>query len=273
AVLVNVVTEVGTVCGIDPRDEYTVTSKGKSYTDYTQFLDPKGLEGARIGLGKNYLGFHEEVDKAMEEVVKQMEAQGATVVKLDAITPNGLGRAGFDLMLYEFKDGVNKYLAQVKSDLPVKTLEDVIAWNKEHADQSMPFFDQEILEMAQKKGTLDDQEYKDAVAKSLRFNREEGIDKVMDEYKLDAIMGPTGGPAWPIDVVNGDHFGGGSSSAAARAGYPNITVPAGFIQGLPVGISIFGRAWSEPTLIKIAYAYEQATKHRKAPEFLPSIVL
>jgi len=258
---------LGTVCGMDPRDEQTSESKGKFHQDYTQFLDLNGLQGSRIGLGKNFMGFHSEVDQIMEEALALMKEKGATIIELESITPNGLGRAGFDLMLYEFKDGVDKYLQSVTSSLPVKNLKEVVEWNNQNAEASMPFFGQEILEMAIEKGDLSETVYQEALAKSLKFNREDGIDKVMDEHQLDAIIGPTGGPAWPIDLVNGDHFGGGSSSPAARAGYPNITIPAGFVHGLPVGISFFGRAWSEPQLLKISYAYEQASNHRKAPTF------
>ena len=263
---------LGALTGIDPRDPRTRESEGKAQTDYTSFLDTNGLDGKRIGIVRKSFGFHEEVDKLMEAAIQLMKARGATLIDLENnIIPSGLGQAGFDLMLYEFKDGVNKYLASVKSDLPVKNLEEVIAYNKEHADQSMPYFKQEILEMAQAKGDLNSPEYLEAREKVLRFNRAEGIDKVMDENQLDALIAPTGGPAWLTDLINDDHYVGGSSSPAARAGYPNITVPAGFIHGLPVGISFFGRAYSEPKLLAIAFAYEQASKHRKAPEFFPTL--
>ncbi|MDN5202886.1 amidase [Fulvivirgaceae bacterium BMA10] len=260
-------TLLGALTGIDPRDDRTLESEGKSFTDYTQFLDKDGLKGARIGIGRNFMGFHEKVDTLMEKAILAMKNAGATIIDLDEVTPNGMGRAGFDVLLYEFKDGVNKYLASLGPNAPVKTLKEVIEYNENNRDKSMPFFEQEILVMAEEKGDLNDEEYKKALDTILRLSREEGIDKVMDEHQLDAIIGPTGGPAWPIDVINGDHFGGGSSSPAARAGYPNITVPAGFINGLPVGISFFGRAYSEPTLIKLAFAYEQLTEHRRAPEF------
>lgn len=264
---------LGAVVGEDPRDEATKASTGKAQSDYTQYLDANGLNGARIGVGRNFFGFHEKVDALMEKAIEDMKAQGAEVIDLEQVIPgnSGLGRASYQVLLYEFKAGLNAYFESLGSEAPVKSLAELIEFNKANADQEMPYFMQEILESAEEKGDLTTQEYVDALELMQRLNREEGIDKVMNENNLDAIIGPTGGPAWPIDVINGDHFGGGSSSPAARSGYPNITVPAGFVHGLPVGISIFGRAWSEPTLIKIAYAYEQATKHRRAPEFLPTL--
>lgn len=262
---------LGALTGVDPRDPRTRESEGKSNTDYTQFLDANALQGKRIGVGRNFFGFHAEVDERMEQAIQVMKDQGATIIDLEEVAASGQGRAGFDVLLYEFKDGVNKYLANVQSELPVKTLADVIEWNRTHKDSSMPYFQQEILVMAEEKGDLNSPEYKEALTTILRANREEGIDKVMNENELDAIIGPTGGPAWNIDLINGDHFGGGSSSPAARAGYPNITVPAGYVHGLPVGLSIFGRAYSEPELIAIAYAYEQATLHRKEPAFKPGL--
>lgn len=266
-------TLLAAVTGNDPRDEITKSSAGKSHKDYTQFLDKNGLKGARIGIGRQFFGFHEKVDVLMEQAIKDMEAQGAEMIEIERVIPRheDLGEAGYYVLLYEFKAGLNAYLKGLGADAPVKSLAGLIAFNKANSDKEMPYFMQEILENAEKQGDLNAQEYKESLALMLRLNREEGIDKVMDEHKLDAIIGPTGGPSWPIDVINGDHFGGGSSSPAARSGYPNITVPAGFIAGLPVGISFFGRAWSEPTLLKIAYAYEQATGHRKAPELIPTL--
>lgn len=259
---------LGALTGIDPRDPRTRESEGKSHKDYTQFLDDNALAGKRIGVGRNFFGFHEEVDQLMEEAIELMKKKGAIFIDLEDVVPSGLGRAGFDVLLYEFKDGVNKYLAGLKSEMPVKTLADVIEFNKKNEATSMPWFKQEILIMAEEKEDLNSPEYKEALEKVLRFNREEGIDKVMTEHQLDAVVGPTGGPAWKTDLVNGDHFSGGSSSPAARAGYPNITVPAGFVHDLPVGISFFGRAYSEPQLLAIAYAYEQASRRRRAPQFI-----
>ncbi|HYV99037.1 MAG TPA: amidase family protein, partial [Gemmatimonadaceae bacterium] len=177
----------------------------------------------------------------------------------------------FDVLLYEFKADLNKYLASLGPKAPVRTLQDIIAFNESHKDQEMPWFGQEIMLQAQAKGPLTEKKYRDELAKDLKMSRTDGIDATMNKYKLDAIVAPTGGPAWPTDLINGDHFTGGSSTPAAVAGYPNINVPAGFSHNLPIGISFFGRAYSEPVLIKIAYAYEQATKHRRPPTFIPTL--
>jgi amidase len=176
-----------------------------------------------------------------------------------------------DVLLFEFKDGLNAYL-KTRPDAKVKTLEELIAFNKREAEREMPFFGQELFEMAQKKGSLSSPAYRKALAACRTAARASGIDAVMTKHKLDALIAPTGTPAWPTDLVNGDHFKGASSSPAAIAGYPNITVPAGDVQGLPVGISFFGRAWSDARLVSLAYAYEQATRHRKPPAFVPSLV-
>ena len=265
---------LGVLTGVDSSDEITAQSKGKSYTDYTQFLDRNGLNGARIGVARNYFGFHKETDEVMEEAVATMKEAGADIVDPVELEPNEeWGQAGFDVLLYEFKADLNNYLKTVSSEVEVETLADIIAFNKEHREESLPYFGQEILEMDQEKGPLTDETYKNALKKIRRLSREEGIDALMDEHNLDAIVAPTGGPAWPVDLVNGDHFGGGSSSMAARAGYPNITVPAGYIHDLPVGISIFGTAWSEPKLLSIAYSFEQHRQARKIPAFRPNIGL
>ncbi len=262
---------LGALTGVDPRDPRTQESTGKFHQDYTQFLDADGLNGARIGVGRSFMDFHEEVDKVLEQAFELMKSKGATLVDLEEVEEwQGLGNAGYQVLLYEFKDGVNKYLETANPGTGVKTLADVIAFNKANSDRAMPYFKQEILEAAEEKGDLNTPEYKEAVKKTLEQSRK-GIDRVMKENNLDAIIAPTGGPAWCTDLINGDHFGGGSSSPAARAGYPNITVPAGFVHGLPVGLSFFGGAYTEPTLLKITYAFEQASKHRKAPEFKPSL--
>ena len=255
---------LGPLTGADPRDERTNESEGKSFTSYTQFLDKDGLQGKRIGVMRSSFGFHEKVDKIMAEAIAVLEQAGATIIDpVEIKTRREYGNSGYDLMLYEFKDGVNKYLSSANAK--VKTLAQVIAFNKEHADESMPYFEQEILEKAEEKGDLNSKEYKDALAKVLSLAREKGIDATLAEHSIDAIIAPTGGPSWPIDVINGDHFGGGSSSPAARAGYPNITVPAGYIFGLPVGMSFFAGAYKEPELIAMTYAFEQASKIRIAP--------
>ncbi len=262
---------LGVLTGTDPRDPATQGSQGKAPTDYAQFLDKQGLRGARIGVGRNFFGFHEKVDQLMEDAITVMKTQGATCIDLEKVMPQeDLDGAGYQVLLYEFKADLNKYLAGLKQT-PVHTLEDIIAFNKAHGDQEMPYFQQEILEQAAAKGGLDSKEYQKALETIHRVSRTEGIDKVMKTHRLDAIMAPTGGPAWPTDLVTGDHFLGGSSSPAAMAGYPNITVPAGYVHGLPIGISFFAGAYQEPTLIKLAYAYEQASQHRKPPQFLEKL--
>ena len=265
-------TLLGELTGVDEADDRTKESEGNSYTDYTQFLDANGLDGKRIGVLEGVIGYHERVDEVMEDAFKAMEDQGATLVKDVKVNEDGAyGNSGFEVLLYEFKDGLNKYLAS-RSEAKVKSLADVIQFNKDNADIEMPYFQQELLEMAESKGPLTDSEYKEALETSLSVSRN-GIDKVLKAHNLDAIIGVTGGPTWPIDVINGDHFGTGSSTPAARSGYPNITVPAGFVCGLPVGMSIFGGKYQEPKLISIAYAFEQTTKVRKAPKLLTTLNL
>ncbi|MEM6840660.1 MAG: amidase [Bacteroidota bacterium] len=263
---------LGALTGTDARDPITQKSEGRAYHDYTQFLDVNGLQGKRIGVGRSYFSFHEGVDERMEAALAAMKEQGATLVDLETVMPQDeLNGAGYEVLLYEFKHDLNQYLAE-RNHPTIKTLEDLIAYNQNHADQEMPYFLQEIFLSAQAKGGLDDEAYLEALATVQRVSRQDGIDKVMNEHQLDAIVAPSGSAAWPIDVVNGDHFLGGSSSPAAMAGYPSITVPAGFVHGLPVGISFFASAYQEPQLIQIAYAFEQATQHRKAPEFKTTLV-
>ena len=263
---------LGALTGTDPRDAATQESESKAHADYTQFLKKDGLNGARIGLSRMHLSFHEAVDTLIDQAVEVMKQQGATVVDVEQlISVEGAGDAEFDVLLYEFKDGLNKYLATLGPEAPVKSLKELIAYNQAHEGKEMPYFQQEILVMAEEKGDLNSEQYQQALAKTQRASRTEGIDKALQAQQLDAIVAPTGGPAWPIDLVTGDHFIGGSSSPAAMAGYPNITVPMGFVHGLPVGISFFASAYSEPTLIRLAYAYEQATQHRKAPQFLETL--
>ncbi|NRB47874.1 MAG: amidase [Saprospiraceae bacterium] len=259
---------LGALTGIDPKDDKTAASAGKSHTDYTTFLKKDGLQGKKIGLYTRALGFHHQVDELIEKAVTLMEAQGAEVIRIDRIGSGDGGRDSFQIMLYEFKDGLNKYFASLGPDAPIKNLEDLIAFNKQDSIESS--FDQGLLEMAQKKESLDTPEYKELLDKMLKNTREKGIDEALATQELDAIIAPTGSAAWKIDPINGDLFLGGSSSPAARAGYPNITVPMGWIEGLPVGISFFSGAWMEPLLIEMAYAYEQASMHRKAPTFKES---
>lgn len=262
---------LGALTGVDPRDSFTAQSEGKALTDYTKFLDPNGLRGARIGVTRKFFGFHERVDKLMEESLDTLKRLGAIIVDpADLPTHGQFDDSELEVLLYEFKADLNKYLAWLGPSAPVKSLKEVIEFNEKNTSREMPYFGQDLCIKAEAKGPLTEKAYLDALAKDHRLSRAEGIDAIMDQHKLDALVGPTGGPAWPIDLVDGDHFGGGCSTPPAVAGYPNINVPAGFIFGLPVGISFFGRAYSEPTLIKLAFAFEQATKVRKAPQFLPT---
>jgi amidase len=262
------------LAGIDPRDDVTKSSAGKSFADYTKFLDTNGLKGARIGVHRKGFGFNDAVDKLMTDWIDIMKKRGAIIVDpADIPTQGKFDDSELEVLLYEFKADLNSYLASLGPRAPVKSLKDIIDFNEQYRDREMPYFGQDLFIKAQAKGPLSDKAYRDALAKDQRMSRKEGIDFVMDKNKLDALIAPTGGPAWTTDWVNGDHFTGGYSTASAVAGYPHITVPAGYVFGLPVGISFFGRAWSEPTLIKFAYAFEQATKARRAPQFLPTAKL
>ena len=264
---------LGVLTGVDPDDPHTTVSKGRSHTNYSRFLDPSGLRGARIGLVRRLLGFHPAVDRIVEEAIAAMRGQGAVIVDpADIPTWGEWSESEREVMLYEFKAGLNAYLAGLGGSPRVRSLKDLIRFNEENADREMPYFGQEHFIQAQAKGPLTEKRYRDALARNHRLSRKEGIDRVMDEHRLDALLAPTGGPAWVTDLINGDSYGGGSSGAAAVSGYPNVTVPAGFVHGLPVGISFFGRAWSEGKLIRLAYAFEQATQVRRAPQFRPTAV-
>jgi amidase len=259
------------LAGADSRDSATNAGTGKIPADYTRFLDPNGLRGARIGVARKYFGFNDAVDDLMNSVMEEMKRQGAVLVDPADLESHGkFDDTEFLVLLYELKADLNAYLAG-RPDAAVHSLKDVIEFNEKNKDKEMPFFAQDTLVKAEGKGPLTSNEYVDALEANHRLSRAEGIDGVMDKFHLDAIMAPTGGPAWLTDLINGDHAGGGSSNAAAVAGYPNITVPAGFILGLPVGVSFFGRAWSEPVLLKIAYGFEQAFKARRPPMFLPTV--
>jgi len=232
-----------------------------------------GLRGARIGVARTkFFGYSDVTDKVINDAIDLMKRQGAVIVDPANIETAGkFDDSEFDVMLYEFKADLNNYLASLGPKAPVKSLQDIIAFNEAHKDQEMPWFGQEIMIQAQAKGPLTEQKYIDELAQDLKMSRTDGIDATMTKYNLDAIVAPTGGPAWVTDLVNGDHFSGASSTPAAVAGYPNINVPAGFSHELPIGISFFGRAWSEPTLIRIAYGFEQASKQRRAPKFIPTL--
>jgi amidase len=262
---------LGVLAGVDPLDPITEIGHGKSYKDYTRFLDRAGMNGARIGVARNFFGFSEIVDEIMEFSVDVMKQLGAEIIDpADIPTAGQFRNSEFEVLLYEFKSDLNNYLAKLGSKAPVKSLEEIIEFNERNRDEVMPYFGQDLMYKAQEKGPLTETEYLEALEKNHRLSRDEGIDAILTEHKLDAIIAPSGGPAWMIDYVNGDHHSGGSSAPAAVAGYPNITVPAGFVFGLPIGISFFSGAYQEPTLIKLAFAFEQATKIRQKPKFLPT---
>ena len=285
---------LGAMAGEDPDDPATRPTHGSAAAggrgtqlagadprarpgaqDYTRFLDPNGLKGARIGVVRNkYFGYSPAADRLAEAAIAEMKKQGATIVDPANIATLGKFDDGeFDVLLFEFKADLNKYLTWLGAASPVHSLTDVIAFNEAHKDQEMPYFGQEIMAMAEKKGPLTSARYTAALARNRQMARALGIDAVMTKFKLDALVAPTGGPAWLTDIVSGDSSAANAASPStvtSVAGYPHITVPAGYYRGLPVGMSFFGRAWSEPTLIKLAYAYEQATKHRRPPTFPPT---
>jgi amidase len=260
---------LGAMVGPDPRDPITQTAQG--VVDYARGLDPNALRGARIGVARaKLMGYSAATDRVIELALAVLKAQGALLIDPADIPHVGeYDDSEFTVLLYEFKADLEAYLATLGPTAP-RSLGALIAFNESQRDREMPYFGQEIFTMAQAKGPLTEPAYTAALAKNQRLSRAEGIDAVMDQHRLDAIVAPTGNPAWPIDLVNGDHFLGGSSTPAAVAGYPHITVPAGFVRGLPVGLSFIGRAWSEALLIRLAFAYEQATQHRRPPAFRPT---
>jgi amidase len=260
---------LGALAGADADDPATKVPERKASADYTQFLDRGGLRGARIGIVHKSYDFSESCARVFRAAFDAMKHEGAVLV--DPVEISSLGKfddSETDVLLYEFKHDLDGYFAAAGPHVPAHSLKEVIAFNEQNADKELVYFGQDLFVKAEKKGPLTDKAYQDALAKNHRLTRDEGIDAVMDRYRLDALVAPTAGPSWLIDLADGDHDTGGSSSLAAVAGYPNINVPAGFVFGMPVGISFFGRAWSEPKLIKIAYAFEQATRHRAPPRFL-----
>ena len=265
---------LGAMSGADVDDPPTRRS---THVDYTRWLDANGLNGARVGVVRNkYFGYSPAADRLAEAAIAEMKKQGAIIVDPANIATLGKFDAGeFEVLLYEFKADLNKYLTWLGAASPIHSLKDVIAFNEAHKDEEMPYFGQEIMAMAEKKGPLTSAKYTAALARNRQMARALGIDATMTRFKLDALVAPTSGPAGLIDLVNGDSSSGGSSPSTVTsvAGYPHITVPAGYARGLPVGISFFGRAWSEATLIKLAYAYEQTTRHRRPPTFAATVDL
>ena len=263
---------LGALAGIDPSDPATEASRGKAQPDYTKYLDRGGLRGARIGVIRKFFDFSDAFGPLMATLLDAMKKEGAILV--DPVEIDSIGKfdkSENDVLQYEFKADLNAYLATAGPRVPVHSLKEIIEFNERNRAKEMPFFGQDIMVKSEAKGPLTEKAYFDALEKNHRLTREEGIDAAMDKHQLDALLAPTAGPSWLTDHVTGDHDTGGSSSLAAVAGYPNINVPAGFVFGMPVGVSFFGRAWSEPTLIKIAYAFEQTTRVRKPPQFLATI--
>jgi amidase len=262
------------LAGVDPADTTTAHAAGHVAPDYTRALDANGLRGARIGvLRTDFFGYSTSADRLTDAALAAMRAAGAEVVDSLALPFAGTYDADeFTVLLYDFKHGVDQYLAALGPEARVRSLADVIAFNEANAARSMPHFGQEILLMAQAKGPLSDTAYVGALARS-RGRARAGLDSLLRAHRLDALVAPTGSPMWPVDLLNGDHFLGASSTPAAVSGYPSLTVPAGVVQGLPVGVSFIGPAWSEGTLLRLAYAFEQATRHRRPPAYLPTLPL
>jgi len=264
---------LGALAGGDPRDSATAAASGRVESDYTKFLDPAGLRGARIGVAREkFFGYNDATDRLAESALDALRQAGAVVVDPANIPHAGTyDDAELEVLLYELKADLNAYLAALGPSGPVRTLADVIAFNEREREREMPYFGQELFLQAQAKGPLTAPAYRRALNTCRRLARTLGLDAVMARHRLDAIVAPTGNPAWPIDLVNGDHFTGSSSTPAAVARYPSVSVPMGYAWGLPVNLSFIGRAWSEPTLIRLAYAFEQITMHRRPPQFLPTL--
>jgi amidase len=260
---------LGAMAGVDAGDSATKAGAAHAGRDYTKSLDAGALRGARIGVArKQYFGYSAAADRLVDQAIADMKAHGAAIVDpADIPTASKMDACEMEILLFEFKAGLNKYLGALGPSAPIHSLAELIAFNEREKAREMPYFGQELFLQAEKKGPLATPAYRTAAATCGALARAQGIDLVMRRYRLDAIVAPTGSPAWTTDLINGDHFTGASSTPAAVAGYPSITVPAGDAFGLPVGLSFIGKAWSEPRLIALAYAYEQATKHRRPPAF------
>jgi amidase len=267
---------LGAMAAADKNDAATQLKRRRAYRDYSKLLSSEGLQGARLGVARNMLGSDERINDLFDSCIDIMKQKGAVIID-PANLPNSdnFGETEVEVLLYEYKYGLNAYLRSLGPGAPVQSLEDIIKFNEENKDRVMPYFGQERMTAAQKKGSLSSKKYRKALSRNRRLTRREGIDDLIKRKKLDAIVVVSGGPAWLIDMANGDprSWDMESTSPAAVAGYPHITVPAGYLFGLPIGISFFSRAWTEPTLLRIAHAFEQAAKARKPPEFLPDVVL
>jgi len=267
----DVAATLGAMTGVDPKDPVSAGSRGRAYTDYTQFLDPAGLKGARIGVARRHVDLGSAVDKVLQNAIDAIRHAGAEVIdptdldNVEQFRPNEK-----IILLYELKAGMNAYLQGLGPNAPVHTLQEIIEFNEKNWRREMPYFGQDRFIKAQSYGDLATPEYLTALEKCHRLTRAEGIDATIDKFRLDALVAATTGPAWVTDLVTGDHEADKSTHPTAIAGYPNITVPAGYIFGLPVGVCFFGKAYTEPTLLKLAFAFEQATHHRRPPQFLPT---
>jgi amidase len=255
--------------GVDAADPAAAAAEAKLAPDYATFLQPDALAGKRIGVLRQAMGYHPDVDAAAEAALETLTARGAEVVDIEIETYNRWNDPEFEVLLYEFKDGLNQYLKT--SGSPHTSLEALIAWNKANADRVMPIFGQEVFERAQAKGPLTDEAYRKARDEARRLAGKDGLVAALDAHELDAIVAPSMSPAWVTDHVLGDHFVGAGYSIAAVAGTPSISVPMGHSHGLPLGLTFMGRAYTEGDLLGLAYAFEQATKARRAPEFTPTL--
>ncbi|MFX1389276.1 MAG: amidase [Promethearchaeota archaeon] len=262
------------IVGIDTNDESTVKHHHDIPSDFTEFLDPDDIDELRIGIARNFFGKNDLVDQIIEKSIEKIKNLGLEIIDpIEMKSVNELSEYEFQVLLYDFKNDLNEYLQKYGPINSLNNIDDIINFNNEHQEEVMRYFGQELFIMATEKGSIESDDYKEVLKQCYRLARDEGIDAVLKQHDIDVIVAPSGGPAWIIDYINGDHSTGGSSSAAAVSGYPNITIPAGYIYGLPVGISFFGGAFQEPKLLKIAYAFEQSTKIRKSPSFLSNIDL